>query len=426
MKLLIVAAFLVSTTTAVRGQAVHKLIKQEEVTRIETALASDDMQGRKSFTPSADKAAAFIADEFAAIGLVPLPGQKNYLQHFSVVRPKLISLSAIFDGQAFDTAKVVAITSLEELIVNETSGFTTAYINKDDNLFLKAMEYNESGKNMVIYVDESFTAQFSRLAFLKRLMLKTGATLLFVLKNSPPEKYTIAAKHDITTLKGVNIVGVLPGKSKSNEYIIFSGHYDHLGIGKPVGKDSIYNGANDDASGITAVISIADYFKQVKKNERSLVFVAFAAEEVGGFGSKYFARQVQPDKVVAMFNIEMIGTESKWGKNTAYITGYEKSDMGKILQKNLQGSSFAFHPDPYPEEQLFYRSDNATLARLGVPAHTISTSKMDVEPNYHKVSDEVNTLDLQNMTAIIQAIVTSAQSIISGYDTPNRVNINGL
>jgi hypothetical protein len=77
---------------------------------------------------------------------------------------------------------------------------------------------------------------------------------------------------------------------------------------------------------------------------------------------------------MAMFNLEMIGTESKWGRNSAYITGFEKSNMGEILQKNLEGSVLNY-ADPYPEQQLFYRSDNATLARLGVPAHTISTSK---------------------------------------------------
>jgi Zn-dependent M28 family amino/carboxypeptidase len=127
-----------------------------------------------------------------------------------------------------------------------------------------------------------------------------------------------------------------------------------------------------------------------------------------------------------MFNIEMIGTESKWGKNSAYITGYEKTNMGEILQKNLQGTAFSFHPDPYTDQNLFYRSDNATLARLGVPAHTISTSKMDNEPNYHQLSDEVKTLDMENMAAVIEAIATSSRSIISGIDTPSRVKTEEL
>jgi Zn-dependent M28 family amino/carboxypeptidase len=130
--------------------------------------------------------------------------------------------------------------------------------------------------------------------------------------------------------------------------------------------------------------------------------------------------------VMAMFNIEMIGTDSKWGNNSAYITGYEKTDMGKILEKNLQGTAFTFYPDPYPDQQLFYRSDNATLARLGVPAHTISTSKMDSEPNYHKVSDEISTLDMDNMAAVIKAIALSSKSIVNGKDTPSRVDVDAL
>ncbi len=217
-----------------------------------------------------------------------------------------------------------------------------------------------------------------------------------------------------------NIIGILPGKSKPEEYVIFSAHYDHLGIVEK-GEDKIYNGANDDASGTTAVIVLAKYFKELNQNERTIVFVAFTGEEVGGYGSKFFSKNIDYKKVVAMFNIEMIGTESKWGKNSAYITGFEKSDFGTILQKNLQKSIFTFNPDPYPKEQLFYRSDNARLAALGVPAHTISTSKMDSEPNYHKLTDEVSTLDLDNMTEIIKSIAISSQSIINGEDTPTRV-----
>ena len=217
-----------------------------------------------------------------------------------------------------------------------------------------------------------------------------------------------------------NVIGILRGKSKPEEFVIFSAHYDHIGFAKH-GEDKIYNGANDDASGTTAVVALAKYFKELNQNERTIIFVAFTGEEVGGFGSKFFSENIDSKKVVAMFNIEMIGTESKWGKNSAYITGFEKSDFGAILQKNLKGSNFNFNPDPYPDQQLFYRSDNARLAALGVPAHTISTSKMDSEPNYHKVSDEVSTLDLENMTEIIKSIAISSQTIVNAEDTPSRV-----
>ena len=217
-----------------------------------------------------------------------------------------------------------------------------------------------------------------------------------------------------------NVIGILPGKSKPDEYVIFSAHYDHLGMANE-GDDRIYNGANDDASGVTAVVMLAKYFKDLGQNERTIIFVAFTGEEIGGFGSKFFSAKMDPNKVVAMFNIEMIGTESKWGRNSAFITGFEKTDFGTILQNNLKGTNFKFYPDPYPQQQLFYRSDNARLAAQGVPAHTISTSKMDAEPYYHKVNDEVGVLDLDNMTQIIKSIAISSKSIISGQDTPTRV-----
>ena len=218
-----------------------------------------------------------------------------------------------------------------------------------------------------------------------------------------------------------NVAGMIPGKSKTAELVVFSGHYDHLGIVKGEGQDSIANGADDDASGITAMIALAKYYKALDNNERTLIFVAFTAEESGGFGSRHFSKKLNPDHVVAMFNIEMIGKESKFGKNTAFITGFDKSDFGKILQKNLTGTEFAFHPDPYIRQNLFYRSDNATLAALGVPAHTISTDQIDTDKFYHTVKDEYSTLDTENILATIKAIAKSAISIIKGTDTPTRI-----
>jgi len=218
-----------------------------------------------------------------------------------------------------------------------------------------------------------------------------------------------------------NIAGIIPGKTKPNEYVVFSGHYDHLGIIKPVKGDSIANGADDDASGTTAVISLARYYKKLNNNARTLVFVAFTAEEIGEYGSQYFAKTVDPDKVTAMFNIEMIGKASKFGENSAFITGFERSDFGKILQRNLEGTAFKFYPDPYPAEDLFYRSDNASLAKVGVPAHTISTDQIDIDKLYHTVGDEFSTLDVGNITSTIRAIALSSRTIVAGTDTPTRV-----
>lgn len=399
-------------------------INERDVERVINFLASDDMRGRKVYSPEIDKAAVFISDEFKKAGLQPVVGN-GFLQNFPLVNATQQSLEAKAGTQTVDSKNIVILTAAPEIGI---SGNTTATekISAGDNFFSKAVGYASSSKNLIVLVDSSFADRFNRLTFLKRNFFNTGATIVFILGDIDTKNFSLTAHHLITENKLANVVGLLPGSKLKDEYVIFSGHYDHLGIDEIENGDSIYNGANDDASGTTAVIELAKYFKAKGGNERSIIFAAFTAEEVGGFGSQYFSRQFNPLKVAAMFNIEMIGTDSKWGKNSAYLTGFDKTNMGKILQKNLEGSGFTFYPDPYPDQQLFYRSDNATLARLGVPAHTISTSKMDNEPNYHKASDEVKTLDLKNMTEIIKSIAISAQTIVSGKDTPTRVNTNEL
>ncbi len=411
---------LVSCATAQKSARVGT----ENVSRIIRFLASDEMRGRQVYSPEIDKAAAFIASEFKAIGLQPARG-KEFLQNFSMIEARQEKLSARSGGAELDPKKLIVFTAQSE--VNIKSGeLSVRSIKAGDNLFGSVMELLGENKSLLVKVDKSFEARFSRIASLKRSFFRTDATIVFVLGEADTNDFSLSASHQIIERKLANVVGVLPGKKLKEEYVIFSAHYDHIGTGKPENGDSIYNGANDNASGTTAVIELARYHQAKANNERTLVFVAFTAEEVGGFGSRYFSRQLSPDKIAAMLNIEMIGTDSKWGKNSAYITGYEKTDMGRILQQNLAGTDFNFHPDPYPEQQLFFRSDNATLAMLGVPAHTISTSKMDNEPNYHKVSDEVATLDLENMARIIESIALSAQTIVSGKDTPTRVNTDEL
>jgi hypothetical protein len=404
------------------------IINKAETERIEKYLSSDELEGRKTYSKGIDKAADFIANEFKQTGLATLKNSGSYLQKFTRLNAKFISASANFDGTALETKSVIVLTSEPAVSISETSGYEVVKIAKEDNLGVAARKYLSANKNYIVLVDESFANNFSRLIQFKSGITAEQKTVVFVLTNQNPAKYTIQATHKIETLNLANVVSVLQGKTLPNEYVIFSGHYDHLGINssKAINGDSVYNGANDDAAGTTAMIMLSKYFAAKNNNARTLIFVAFTAEEIGGFGAQYFSKQFDPSTVKAMFNLEMIGTESKWGKNSAYITGYEKTNMGEILQKNLEGSAFKFYPDPYTDQNLFYRSDNATLARLGVPAHTISTSKMDNEPNYHKPSDQFETLDMDNMNEIIKAIALSSQSIISGKDTPSRVDTTQL
>jgi hypothetical protein len=433
MKHIFLFGLLITTTFFVFGQKADDIINAKEVERIERTLSSDDMRGRRAFTPDIDRAADFIADEFKKAGLQTMSGNNGYKQEFAMIRPKFVSAAGNFDGQALDPKDIIVVTCFPQLKINQSSGYEKVFIKAGDTLQTVSRRYARSNRNLLVLVDKSFANNFGNLTRLKNSMFKTDKSTVFVLTDKNPAKYEIEAVHEITEQKLANVVGMLPGKSKKEEFVIFSGHYDHLGVTtKPVDNDSIYNGANDDAAGTTAVMMLAKYFKALGNNERTIVFAAFTAEEVGGFGSQYFSKQFDPAKVMAMFNIEMIGTDSKWGKNSAYITGYDKTDMGAIMQKNLEGTGFTFYSDPYPKQSLFYRSDNATLARLGVPAHTISTSKMGTppdepsEPNYHKLSDEIETLDMENMAMIIKSIALASRSIVAGKDSPSRVKVEDL
>ena len=221
-----------------------------------------------------------------------------------------------------------------------------------------------------------------------------------------------------------NVVGVLKGKSLSNEFIIISAHYDHLGIDYEMDGDNIYNGANDNASGVTAVLTLAEYFKKSDVNERSIIFIAFTGEEMGLRGSRYFGKNINPNNIMAGINIEMIGVQSEYGKNTAWLTGFDRSDFGEIIQKNLSDTKYKVFADPYPKQNLFFRSDNAALARLGIPAHTFSTTPMEKDSHYHKVTDEYKNLDILTIKESIELISKGILSIIQGKDTPTRIDMS--
>jgi Zn-dependent M28 family amino/carboxypeptidase len=422
MRLFLLSGFL-AVYSFLRAQNLPA-ITESEVRRIEKTLAADDMMGRQVFTAGIEKAAAFIAKEFNQAGLKPLPGSKDYNQTFVMMDPESTDARMSLDGIPVDKKNLALFSADTSLTITQDDHYKIIIVKKSAEFGETVLKYLESEENVLVLVDTSLAKRFSRLADLHMPQFSGKGNRIYVLTSVNPSQYRIEITQKMKEQSLTNLIGMIPGKSKPDEYVIFSAHYDHLGIGKPdAAGDSIYNGANDDASGTTAVIALAGYFSKIHNNERTLIFAAFTAEEIGEFGSAYFSGKINPEKVVAMLNIEMIGKESKWGRNSAYITGFDRSDLGTILQKNLGNTPFKFYPDPYPEQQLFLRSDNATLAKQGVPAHSISTSKMDVEKYYHQPGDEMETLDLTNMTEIIRGIGLSASSIISGKDTPSRVQM---
>ncbi|OWK71336.1 M20/M25/M40 family metallo-hydrolase [Pedobacter sp. AJM] len=412
------------------AQNIDKIITREYTDHLIKTLSSDEMQGRKTFTPGIDKAATFIESEFKKIGLQPLTGEKNFRQTFYKYQVANVSKTIKIDGKEIAPENLMVTGITTESVTLDKSNTTIVKLDPEKPFVAQFRAMLNTNKNQIVLIDSKFADLFNRYrdhfskpttVDEKDIKATTSVVQVFVLGKDAATDFSATFKSKVTQMPLFNVAGVIPGKSKAKELVVFSGHYDHLGVLKTVDGDSIANGADDDASGTTAMIALAKYYKTQKNNERTLIFVAFTAEEIGGFGARYFSEKLNPDDVVAMFNIEMIGKDSKFGKNTAFITGYDKSDFGKILQKNLAGTEFTFHPDPYTEQNLFYRSDNATLAALGVPAHTISTDQIDVDKFYHTVKDEYSTLDVENILSTIKAIAKSATSIVNGIDTPTRI-----
>ena len=215
----------------------------------------------------------------------------------------------------------------------------------------------------------------------------------------------------------LNVIGILPGKSKANEVIIFSAHYDHVGTDSGLRKDKVFNGANDNASGTAAVLALANYFSLRNDNERTLVFCAFAGEELGLFGSEAFVNNTNTRGIKAVINVEMIGRSSV-GKNAFFVTGSDQSDLSSILKKSLRNIARVVREPSY-EKELFKRSDNYPFAEKGIVAHTIMSSDDD-DPCYHKPCDEIKRIDFENMAKIVQAIASACQTIISGQETPKK------
>lgn len=402
-------------------------IERAEVERVVRTLAADSMRGRRAFTDDALRAAGFIASEFEASGLATMPGADGYLQRFMVRSIRADQAAMSVNGQPLPPDRFVV--RMGEGTLDWATGAVEPVVVGPDEADAQGaiLGAARAGVDAVVFVHPAHAELFTRFSrFLggpvRMLGDRSPPTVVLALTDAAAEaSWEVSATAATTEEPLVNVVGMVEGR-RPDEYVLFSAHYDHIGVQQPQEGDSIANGANDDASGTTAVVELARYFAARGTPERSLLFAAFTAEEAGGYGSRHFSEQLDPESIVAMFNIEMIGKPAVSGPYTAWITGFERSSFGPLLQEAVEGTEYEFYPDPYPDQNLFYRSDNATLARLGVPAHSISTTPIDVDPDYHRVSDHVETLDLEHMTRTIRAIATAAEPMIAGEATPTRVD----
>ena len=202
-----------------------------------------------------------------------------------------------------------------------------------------------------------------------------------------------------------NVIGILRGRDEKlkNEVILLSAHLDHIGMGRPVGGDSIYNGADDDASGCVAVLQLARELaeNEDKRPRRTVLFVFFGSEETGGQGDHYFLEHppVPLKNIVANLEFEMIGRPDAAVKpDELWLTGYDRSNLGPELAKH--GAKLV--ADPHPTEHFFQRSDNYALAKQGMVAQTVSS--FGLHTDYHRPSDDLNHIDFVHMEKAIHSM----------------------
>ena len=217
-----------------------------------------------------------------------------------------------------------------------------------------------------------------------------------------------------------NVVGILEGSDPrlKREYVVLSAHMDHVGVGRPVNGDSIYNGADDDASGTIAVVEAAEAFAQLQpRPKRSIIFLTVSGEEKGLWGSAYFADHppVPVANIVADLNTDMVGRN--W-KDTIVAIGKEHSDLGATL--NRVGAA---HPelrmqpidDIWPQESFYTRSDHYNFARKGVPILFFFNG---THADYHRPSDSVDKIDAEKESRIVKLVFYLGLDVANAADRP--------
>jgi hypothetical protein len=433
--------------------SIDNTITLEQVTKDVTYLASDELKGRDNFTQDIRQAASFIAKRFEEVGLTPNQSPQSqdlatFKQHYVVQRIKPETLSVEINGQVFASESLSMATTLTDFAWSHNNlpanqSVNTVFIGENDNMRKALRELNNQGGQHLVLLHPKHEESFKRYqSYFARGLTKLvdekinaqGGVIVMALTDiSQVKSFTVKGNATVSETTLSNVVGILPGKSKADEIVLYSAHYDHLGV-KPSLESSndskqnqpseIFNGADDDASGVSAIINLANHFAKTGDNERTLMFAAFSAEEIGGFGSRHFSTNVNPEKITAMINIEMIGKPALFGEGTVWMTGMERSNLGEQLNETLAPQNLKVYADPYPKENLFYRSDNATLARLGVPAHSFSSTQLDKDQHYHQSTDDISSLNLPSMLQVIKMLATATTPLVDGSITPSRIDPN--
>lgn len=411
-------------------------------------LASDALQGRDTPSPGLDVAATYIASEFRADSLES-PVGSDYSQYadFAQLSGNIETLQFSISGISIPGGSIAVDSLGAAHLVNQAVFKWAPNMDVDVPLAGKIVMLRAPSNPLTLTKLESMhpdaLVQLSRNTvspgWRKGLLLPDtrdtrtavitvpSSELEAVFDRLPTGETTARASLNIgmpsvKTVRVRNVIGMLRGSDPRlrDEYILVSAHYDHLGA-SPAG---IFSGANDNASGVAAVLALASAFsREAPHPKRTLVFVAFFGEEKGLLGSTWYARHppVPLARTIADINFEQLGDTGSDGDVPAAalgVTGYALSDLPQLVDPALAAAGVKLQ-DTRDNESYFARSDNFPLAQAGVPSHTF-VAAYDY-PDYHRVTDKWQKLNYDNMARVTRALAAAIESLADGPDVPHWV-----
>ena len=444
-------------------------------------LASDALGGRDTPSPGLEAAAEYLAAELESAGLEPAGDDGGFFQRFPYTRTAMVverrrvaytgpagpqaldfgrdyyvipgqqvaeDAEVVFGGAAAQPAGGLVQVARGKVLLFTTEG--NPVVGTGEALLGAFQAAAQSGASALVLLLDDTNAPDSILdlasgiqgaglatplpilglsADRSRALFAAAGLDLPSLRESPPESaitldgitMTLAAPFEISEHTPPNIVAMIRGTDPvlRDEYIVYSAHFDHVGVGMPnEAGDSIYNGADDDASGTSVLLETAAAFAAMDvAPARSVIFLAVSGEEKGLLGSKYFSENptVPLEAIIMNINLDMVGRNHP---DTVIGVGRQYTNLGPLTDRILQDHpdlGFTVIEDPKPEEQAFFRSDHLHFVNKDIPAIFFTT--WDHE-DYHKPSDEAHLIDSEKAARIARMVFYLGALVASGDEDP--------
>lgn len=427
----VAAAGLMALALTADGAAQSSRITEADVRSHMFLLASDALNGRGSGTRDELVAATYVASQLMRWHVEPVAGVSSLLHTIETDRVELLAPPTLHTGAlAFSHGREMLVRAIgaasasgplvrfvpgvavpagavvlvvgPDLPSTEALGSAVAVLESETPEARTAWQTTASATRATAAPGRPWRIVLDAQAFLALSRVPSGSTVSLEALTRP-----------ILTW---NVIGQIPGRDpdRASEVVLLSAHLDHLGA-RGTGADLIHNGADDDASGVTAVLELARALAAGQRPRRTVMVALFGSEETGGAGSRAFVeRPPMPlERIVANLQFEMIGRpDPAVAEATLWLTGYERSTLGAELAR--RGARIV--ADPHPDQQFFFRSDNIRLAYRGVVAHTVSS--FGLHEQYHTPADDLSRIDFAHMTRAIQSLLLPVEWLANAAFVP--------